>query len=595
MSFLPPVLPSRSRRTLRRRRLGLRLEELESRTLLSAYTPAQIRHAYGFDQVTFSPAAIPGDGRGQAIAIVTAYDDPSIYADLQTFDAKYGVPDPVTFSKLTPQGLPAVNKAWAQEMALDVEWAHAIAPAAGIILVEAKTSDLGALLGAVDYAKNLNVQVISMSWGTAEFPTEVSSGYDGHFLGAPHTTFLAASGDTGAPPTWPAISPNVVAVGGTTLNAGIDGTWLSETGWGAGAYSWLYGGSGGGISKYEAKPDYQSGVTQSRTMRTNPDVAYNANPTRGFSVYDSQNRGWTTLGGTSAGAPQWAALVAIADQGRAMFNLGPLGTHDTLTAIYSVSAGDFHDIVGGSNGYLATAGYDLVTGRGSPKADLLVPDLVNAASLYVGTPPPSSSMPGSPSGQPASRPDPHPVRRLVVVDTVDPAAATTVVVLAQAQSAASLPSVDPGLATLVLIKGSGTGAVSVTAGVNRTPTVFLQVSPPLAPPAPTTASRIESGSSTDDDHLLAPERTPGVSPELTPMPDLTPISAPPILPGQATDRLGAEEDWQAVDRATPPQAVRLSGDETGWRQEAVAGAVAFALLFAGFRPPRSDDDDESDR
>src|SRR5439155_7019393 len=109
------------------------------------------------------------------------------------------------------------------------------------------------------------------------------------------------------------------------------------------------------------------------SARGNPDVAYDADPSTGFAVYNSYGRGWERIGGTSAGAPQWAALVAVADQGRALFGRGALdGATQTLPAIYAMPAVDFHDVAGGSNGFRAAPGYDLATGRGTPYADRVI-------------------------------------------------------------------------------------------------------------------------------------------------------------------------------------------------------------------------------
>lgn len=323
-------------------------------------TPQQIRHAYGFDLVA-------GDGAGQTIAIVDAYDSPNIVSDLHVFDVRYNLPDP-TFTKAMPQGKPAFNFNWSLEIAMDVEWAHAIAPKAKILLVEARTSSYSDILKAVDYAvAQPGVVVVSMSWGSDEWAGERNAAYDGHFAGHPGVVFVASSGDAGAPAGWPAISPNVLAVGGTSLQFTSTGDYASEVGW--------YG-SGGGISPFEAKPAYQQTVTFSSTKRTNPDVAYNADPNTGVAVYSSKNGGWSQVGGTSAGAPQWAALIAIVDQGRAKAGLVPLGTTQVLTAIYSLPAGDFNDVTTGNNGYATKVGYDLVTGRGSPVANKLIPDLI---------------------------------------------------------------------------------------------------------------------------------------------------------------------------------------------------------------------------
>src|SRR5205823_1405179 len=119
----------------------------------TGYSPAQVRHAYGFDQVSFNGVA--GDGSGATIAIVDAYDDPNIAGDLHQFDLRFGLPDTPSFQKLNQGGgtvLPAANGGWASEIALDVEWAHAIAPKAGILLVEANDSSYSSLFAAVDYA-----------------------------------------------------------------------------------------------------------------------------------------------------------------------------------------------------------------------------------------------------------------------------------------------------------------------------------------------------------------------------------------------------------------------------------------------------------
>src|SRR5262249_11683395 len=247
----PHLSPHLGRRLMLRltdsRRRRPRLEELESRTLLSVFTPAQLRHAYGFDQITFSVNghSIVGDGSGQTIAIVDAYDNPNTLADLNYFDQTFGLPDP-NFTKATPGGLPKTDAGWAMEIALDVEWAHAMAPGANILLVEAKSASLSDLLSAVDYARSQpGVVAVSMGWGSSEFKSETI--YDTYFTtpaGHGGVTFVASSGDSGAwyGPEWPASSPKVLAVGGTSLvTADSLGTWKKETGW---------SGSGGGLSAF---------------------------------------------------------------------------------------------------------------------------------------------------------------------------------------------------------------------------------------------------------------------------------------------------------------------------------------------------------
>ncbi len=340
------------------------------------YSPSQITAAYGFSSVSFNGVA--GTGAGETIAIVDAYNDPNIASDLSTFDAQFGLPA-ANLSVVNQTGgstLPAADSTggWELEESLDVEWAHAIAPGAKIILVEASSASDTALLAAVQTASTtLGANVVSMSWGGSEFSGE--SSYDSTFAHA-GVVYTASSGDSGAPISWPAASPNVVAVGGTSLNLS-GSTYGSETGW---------SGSGGGPSAYYSKPSYQSGVVTQTTMRANPDVAYNADPNTGFSVYDSvpyngQTLNWLTVGGTSAGAPQWAALAAIADQGRAAYGLPAINatsSQEIQTTLYK-NTSDFHDITSGTStgtpNYSAGTGYDYVTGIGSPIANLVIQSL----------------------------------------------------------------------------------------------------------------------------------------------------------------------------------------------------------------------------
>ena len=202
---------------------------------------------------------------------------------------------------------------WEEEEALDVEWAHAMAPARSIVLVECQSSGGPDLYAGAQLAAAMpGVSVVSMSWGSAEYVGE--GAYDGDFTtptGHPGVTFVAATGDAGAPGLYPAYSPNVLAVGGTNLTVQGDGSYGGETGWTNG---------GGGTSITEAQPAYQGGV-QATGRRTIPDVALDADPLTGASVYDSYDDSdgsgpWMKTGGTSVAAPIWAALIAIADQGR---------------------------------------------------------------------------------------------------------------------------------------------------------------------------------------------------------------------------------------------------------------------------------------
>ncbi len=357
-------------------------------------TPSQIRHIYGFDLLSCTFSGTFGSttlcGTGQTVAIVDAFDDPGIESDLGTFSSTFALPSCTTangcFTKATPQGAPRTDRGWALEISLDVEWAHAIAPGAKILLVESLTNSFTNLFGAVDFAaRQAGVHQVSMSWGGGEFSTE--SSFDSHFS-VSGVTFTASSGDGGNGIIYPSASPLVVSVGGTTLNLDSSGNLVSETAW---------SGSGGGISKDETEPSYQTNypIPSTGGFRGNPDVSYDADPASGVAVFDSLGfqglKNWIQVGGTSAGAPQWAALFAIANAGRAAGRSSPLGSTSTTTptnvALYSIAktayATNYRDITSGTNGNcgaICTAGpnYDFVTGLGSPLANNIIASLVKA-------------------------------------------------------------------------------------------------------------------------------------------------------------------------------------------------------------------------
>src|SRR5208337_1467923 len=273
----------------------------------------------------------------------------------------------------------STNSGWAIEISLDVEWAHAIAPQATILLVEASSSSLTDLMNAVYYATTTYatttagiaapVKAVSMSWGSSEFSTE--STYDSYFTSTSGIVFFASSGDNGAGVIWPSSSPNVVSVGGTTLDVTSTGALISETAW---------SGSGGGVSAYEPQPAYQTNYGLTYAKRSTPDVSYDADPNTGVYVYDTTpyegESGWWDVGGTSVGAPQWAAIQAL---GLSANNVNFY--QDAISASYPSY---FRDITSGSNGYQAGTGYDLVTGLGSPVttnfAPQTTPDFTISAS-----------------------------------------------------------------------------------------------------------------------------------------------------------------------------------------------------------------------
>jgi hypothetical protein len=341
-------------------------------------SPQLIRTAYD----------LPSTGGQGTIAIIDAYDDPTILDDTNVFCTQYGLPNltDVNFEKhMMSSHIDNANLDWMEEMSLDVQWAHAIAPSAKILLIEMAAKNLTEVLLAVDYARNRSdVVAISMSWGWPEqagpFSYKLSNGtyvnvpfaneslYDSYFTSPYNATFFAASGDNAQNVSWPAVSPNVVGVGGTTLTLNANGSVASETVWDS--YNYPPEATGGGVSSYEVEPSYQVsyGVQGSNGYRGVPDVSYAANPVYGnslnYSVY--VDGGWTAVWGTSAGAPQWAAIRS----------LGSTASNDRFYAIAkSLSCPScFRDITNGTNRtyfnqnsyYNATSGYDFVTGLGSP-------------------------------------------------------------------------------------------------------------------------------------------------------------------------------------------------------------------------------------
>jgi subtilase family serine protease len=339
--------------------------------------PSAIKSVYNLSGL--SPSS--GAGAGQIIAIVDAFHDPNALSDLNTFNSQYGYAQLSTCTSLSQSGpcfeqvfaqgsKPRVNAGWVLEESLDIEWAHAEAPAAKIVLVEGATNSFSNLFGAVVAANNLGANVVSMSWGGGEFSSETSSDPDFTHAG---TFYTASSGDSGHGVIYPSASPNVIAVGGTTLK-GCSGTscnFTSETAW---------SGSGGGISAVESLPGYQSSYTGPVSgassisaltggKRGVPDVSFEADPNTGVSVFDSTadsgQSGWFTIGGTSVGAPNWAGILAAAAAAGSTALQG-------LSKIYSGGfSTNLRDITSGTNGTCGTdctagAGYDLVTGLGSP-------------------------------------------------------------------------------------------------------------------------------------------------------------------------------------------------------------------------------------
>jgi hypothetical protein len=539
------------------------VEELESRTLLSVFppfTPAQIRTAYGINKIVL-PKVISADGAGQTIALVDAYYDPTIQTDLAAFNKKFnlapldGKNGDGTFYQvdLSNQTQSPSGDDWTLEQALDVEWAHAIAPKANIVLVEAASdtqiSDLNDpnygepvdLLNAVQagasgvYPSSATVytqagqqppgfvvpaaQTISMSWGVTEVPAEVN--WDTKFFDTPGKTFVAASGDSGAGTIWPSVSPDVVSVGGTTLKLTSSNTIASEVGWGNGVWSPFFGGSGGGFSQYEPLPTFQDNISTvqggykltSFKARLNPDVAFDADPNSGLYVVNGGAA--YQVGGTSAGSPAWAAMIAIADQGRVANGLQPLSSTDTLGYLYTSSASSFHDITSGNTGTYdvlgtngnvigtisvsAVKGYDMVTGLGSPVANVLIPSLAKAgaasgsASTASKTSGASSSSSSSASSQDISAGPVDPPTSPTTPSTPPTTSSPTMLSSQVAMALTNANALRPATA-----QTTQPTAVSIAAPVPAQP-----ISPTMAPLGSPVRLRLEGGSQTPS--LLANE------------------------------------------------------------------------------------------
>ena len=366
------------------------VDRLDDRCLLSGATltgglsPAQVKTAYGLNAlslITPSGQIIPGDGTGQTIAIVAAFHDPNLISDLHVFDTAFGLADPV-ISQVNLAGPTNTNDGWAGETSLDVEWAHAIAPGANLIVVEAASDSTVDLLIGVSVARGIpGVSVVSMSWGGPE--TSDESGFDHDFttpVGHTGITYVAASGDTGATggAQWPAVSPNVLSVGGTTLSIDGSGGYSGES---------LWSGSGRGVSRYEPEPAYQR-IVQATGRRSVPDVSFLADPNTGVAAYSTNpsdhGGGWQVVGGTSLGTPAWAGIVAIINEGLAIRGQGTLnGSTQLIPLLYALNPADFHNVGNASNGLTARNVSTNVspTGLGTPVGASLINDLVHPINL----------------------------------------------------------------------------------------------------------------------------------------------------------------------------------------------------------------------
>jgi subtilase family serine protease len=382
------------------------------------YSPQEMRTAYGMNGLINSGMV----GAGQTIIIVDSYGSPTIAGDLAAFDAGFGIPDPPLFTVLSPLGTVPWNPTlypdqpgWAGETTLDVEWAHAMAPGAAIVLMTSPVDETEGVQGMPEflelekYALDHHLgKIISQSWSATENtlfrdtagpggPRVIADFLEFHRrAAAEHVTLLAAAGDDGSSnpetngvtlypfPTvgFPASSPLVTGVGGTILTTDTSGNYQSETVWSdPGCCA-----GGGGISQLFQAPDYQQNSLPREVrkelggMRGVPDISYNADCNNAILVYLSyfgpDSAGWYTICGTSEGSPQWAGIVADLNQyaGRplgflnpALYATGGLGQFYKFGRDITVGNNALIDVPGAvAPGYSAARGWDPASGWGTP-------------------------------------------------------------------------------------------------------------------------------------------------------------------------------------------------------------------------------------
>ena len=510
------------------------------------YTPQQIAQIYGVNQVILS-GGITGNGAGQTIAIVDEGDAPNLVSttdpnfansDLARFDTQFNLANPPSFLKVDAYGgtnYPSLTSDHSGETTLDVEWAHALAPQANIILFE------GDLTTALQTLKNFPaISVVSVSYGFfddgTDDPNTVESGYDPLFTPpqGQNITYLVASGDADAGSyslvQYPGVSSEVVSVGYTAL------TPTSQGGWSESAVA----NAGGGASVQELQPTWQNGVVgaTSTTMRADPDVVFNGSGISGMAEYDSAAVGtgtpWVSGNGSSIATPSWAALIAIADQGRMLLGLAPLnGTTETLPTLYALAASGspgFHNIDTTTNGTVispAFGAYNPWSGLGSPIANYVIPALVGGQETIEGAVVDDLSGTGAVSAN-----DPRLGNQTVFIDTngngrLDPGEPTTTT---DADGGYEF-EVAPGTYSVRLVVPPGLTQTTVN-------------------PAAITFSPDQTGSHADVvfglSNASSPIPTPVPAPTPTPIPTPAPAGTPLVVEREA--RSARQEPWGVVGR-----------------------------------------------
>lgn len=348
----------------------------------SSLCPVDIRSAYNMTLLDNSSAT---NGTGQTVVIVDACGDSSIKSDIATFDSTFHLPAVKLRITHLGAGHDCKKTAWSLETALDVEWAHVMAPGARIDLVLPKSGTNAVMYDAWNYSvTNALGDQISDSWGGPGACSPTVKGYLNAAARA-NVTVLAAAGDGGAwgagtssPGFQPADCKRVLTVGGTTLHLNASGGYGSEDGWSSG---------GGGYSLRSPEPSYEKavGIPDSYGAMAKPDVAADADPATGVWIYDGSVGGWSSIGGTSVATPLWAGFVADVNELRATNGFAPLGDFHAYLYLHvygtnGTSANytaELHDVKKGNNGWPAGKGWDPVTGLGSMNGYPLLQQLGN--------------------------------------------------------------------------------------------------------------------------------------------------------------------------------------------------------------------------
>jgi subtilase family serine protease len=362
-------------------------------------TPSSIACIYGFVGTAAAPHCNPASttelatGGWGTIAIVDAYDDRRAESDLNTFSTKFGLPNctksngcfsQVYASGTQPKSCAITGDNWCTEIALDIEWAHAMAPNAKIMLVEAASDSSNYLFLAEQVASQLvdarGGGEISNSWGAAEYPSEINpypddpnGGIDNIFQKYTDIVYLVSTGDLGAPTSYPAASPYVIAVGGSSIQRDSSGNFVEEDAWAPSenAFFSYGGGSAGGPSAYENLPSYQHTISPFSLLegkRATPDIALDADPQSGALVYDSMSGGWFIVGGTSLSSPAMAGVINVATAaatGTVAENTKIYGDFPNWTYWHKITAGyNYYNLLDSADSYL---GYNLISGIGTPR------------------------------------------------------------------------------------------------------------------------------------------------------------------------------------------------------------------------------------